>query len=72
MNPVRDFAVLPSCWALSLYQFPKKSASAKTSSDLDVSGFSMIPLSQIRCRYFTIFSTTLVCGARSSSVNVAH
>ena len=52
MYPVRDFVVLTSSTAVFIFQFPGKTASAKTSKDCFLSGLSIIPLFLVFIRYF--------------------
>ena len=69
-NPVQDFAVLRSCAAVDLFQFPVKLTSAYVSNDLSVCGPKIIPLSLVSCRYLQSQMTASPCNLIRSSENL--
>ena len=69
--PVLDFAVVLSKCAVSAFQFPLKSASHQSSSELLV-GSRIIPSDIAAIKYLPILSTSILCDAFGFQENLAH
>ena len=66
------FAVPGSCSAVSLHQFPEKSASTYTSKDLSMFGWKRIPLSLVPFKYFTMCLIASACNSNGADEHHAH
>src|SRR5687767_10561423 len=71
-NPDRDLAIAGSSLAVTLSQFPTKSASTQQLNDCCWFGFRMSPLSNVPRRYFPILLTAVAWDAFGSCKNCAH